>query len=304
MKAYFRCFSVVVGLLAATELAHCSHGIPDQDQGEDKGPVSFKEYSDKEYSEGRENLRVVLGCGREHKKKTSGGFEHNHPDAYTINLKPDPGSQNSWGVSHPHRYGNALEEKTWKDIPESCLGDITAEHVVLFSQPDLRVTRRFVEKGLEVKKAKKKAEYLNFDWLVDRAARHLKPGGTLTFLPAFHPHSIADFWCKGLFEELLDYPRSFYVEDDTASLLSSISDFFPFDRGFSHMRISFYEVKGKHSSERVPTELSRYCLNMSSDAEEKSAQKNKETVRSICKDRHVVNFVTVTLVKAKGSNEG
>ena len=177
------------------------------------------------------------------------------------------------------------------------LDDITTEHLVLFSQVDFGAIRTLMREGLEIKRAKEKAEYLLFDWLVDRAAIHLKPGGTLTLLPAFHPHGSAFFCCKGIFQKVFNGPRAFSVEESTRLLLSDISELFPFNRGFSHMTIRFYQVIGEHSSERVSTFMSEYRLNMSSDAEKKSVQKNEETVRRMRQEKEALNFVTVTLVK-------
>ena len=88
-----------------------------------------------------------------------------------------------------------------------------------------------------------------------------------------------------------------FVEEATDLLLSDISGLFPFDRGFSHMTIRFYQILGERSADRVPTFISEYCLNMSSDLEEKNVQKNKETARLICKEKEPLNYVTVTLVK-------
>lgn len=186
MKACFRYFAVAAAFLMIVGCVHCSDRKADQ--REEYIDVPFEDYA-----EGRENLRVVLGCGQEHRIRTCGGFEHNHEKAYTIDFKPSSITKNSWEVSHPHRYGNAFEEETWRDIPENSLDDITTENLVLFSQVDFGAIRTLMREGLEIKRAKEKAEYLLFDWLVDRAAIHLKPGGTLTLLPAFHPPWISLF---------------------------------------------------------------------------------------------------------------
>ncbi len=127
MKVFFGCFSVVAAFLASVEFVHCS------DHNSDRGEVAFEEYS-----QGRESLRVVLGCGREHRDQTCGGQKHDHDEAYTVDLKPlTVQSRNRWEVSNPHRFGNAFKDETWRDIPENSLDDITTEHLVLFRQADL-----------------------------------------------------------------------------------------------------------------------------------------------------------------------
>jgi len=290
MKTCFKYFFVVAALWTPVEFAHCSDRTPDQ--SEDYVDVPFEKYS-----EGAKSLRVVLGCGQKHRERTCGGFEHDHDEAYTVDLKPSPERQNPWEVSKPHRYGDAFEKETWKGIPKNTLDNITTEHLVLFPQVSFKAIREFIREGFDPKKAKEKAEFTSFNWLVDLAAIHLKAGGTLTLLPAFHPHGSASFCCKGIFQKLLRSLKFSSIEETTALLLSDISDFFPFDRGFSHMTIRFYQVLGERSSERTSKFISEYSLNMSSKAEEKSLQKNKDMARLICKERSALNFVTVTLTK-------
>ena len=169
MKACLRYFSVVAAFLATVEFAKCS------EYNAERGEVSFGEYS-----EGRATLRVFLGCGRQHRERTCGGQKHDHEEAYTVDLKPST-VQNRWDVSDPHRYGNAFKDETWRDIPENSLNDITAEHLVLFREPDLVAVRSFRKAGLSLRKAREKAEAKDFNRLIDRAVIHLKPGGTLPY---------------------------------------------------------------------------------------------------------------------------
>lgn len=292
MKACFRYFAVAAAFLMIVGCVHCSDRKADQRE-------VYIDVPFEDYAEGRENLRVVLGCGQEHRILTCGGFEHDHDEAYTIDLRPSR-IESRWEVFNPHRYGNAFDEETWRDIPGNSLDDIKAEHVVLFSFADIPAIQSFLQESSTPQEAKKKAEYVCFNWLVDRAAIHLKPGGILTILPAFHLHAWAPFCCKGIFQTLIKYamshPSNSFVTTGR-SLLEVIHEDFPFERGFSHMTIHFYQVLEEDSSERMPSFVSDYILNMSFKAEEESEYKNAEIVHRIYQEQKSLNYVTVTLIK-------
>lgn len=49
-----------------------------------------------------------------------------------------------------------------------------------------------------------------------------------------------------------------FIEEATDLLLLDIASLFPFERGFSHMIIRFYQVLGERSADRVPTFMSQY----------------------------------------------